>query len=70
VLGPGDAALAGALVSGWAGAAAEQRPADAPQVRAWAERRREAVARADFGLFVGHLDLLALPATEPVPGAP
>ncbi|MEX2047657.1 MAG: class I SAM-dependent methyltransferase [Chloroflexota bacterium] len=70
VLGPSESALADALVTGWAGAAAEQRPADATHVRAWAEHRRETVARGEFALLVGHLDLLALPAAEPTPGAP
>jgi hypothetical protein len=70
VLGPSDAALADALVTGWAGAAADERRADAANVRAWANHRREAVAHGDFELLVGHLDLLALPAAEPVPGAP
>lgn len=61
-LGPTDAALAHALVTGWAAAAAEQRPDTADALRGWAERREAVVARGDFGLVVGHLDLLALPA--------
>ena len=60
-LGAGDAALARALVDGWAAAASEQRPGDAPEIAAWAERRRAALASGTFALTVGHLDLLALP---------
>jgi SAM-dependent methyltransferase len=62
VLGPSDDALADALVQGWAGAAAEQRPAEERRVRAWAERRRADIAHGRFALCVGHLDLLALHA--------
>ncbi len=69
-LGPGDAALARALVDGWEAAAlealreapAQAGSADADRVRAWAERRRATIAGGRFGLTVGHLDLLALPA--------
>ena len=69
-LGPGDTALARALVDGWEAAAKEalrdapgrEGAADADRVRAWAERRRETIESGCFGLTVGHLDLLALPA--------
>jgi SAM-dependent methyltransferase len=68
-LGPGDAELAGGLVEGWEAAAIEQvreaspaGAADADRVRAWADRRRATIATGRFGLTVGHLDLLALPA--------
>ena len=61
-IGPTDAAVARALVSGWVAAAAEQRPYEADALRGWAERREAVVARGDFGVVVGHLDLLALPA--------
>ncbi len=68
-LGPGESALARALVVGWAAAAAEQRPDESDRVRAWAERRLGAMAAGDFALVVGHQDLLALPedraAAEP-----
>jgi SAM-dependent methyltransferase len=56
-----DAELARRLVSGWANAAAEQRPDVADAVRSWAARRAEMVGQADFALTVGHVDLLALP---------
>ena len=70
-LGPDDAALAQALVDGWESAAADELgDADgdgadgdgALRVRAWAERRRATIESRRFGLTVGHLDLLALPA--------
>ena len=70
-LGPDDAALAQALVDGWESAAADQLgDADgdgvdgdgAFRVRAWAQRRRATIESRCFGLTVGHLDLLALPA--------
>lgn len=65
-LGPGDLALARALVEGWIHAVAEQAPSGASRVQGWGERRLQALARGDVGLTVGHLDLLALPAD---PGA-
>ena len=55
-----DALLAGALIDGWAAAAAEQRPVDAPLIQNWAARRR-ATMTSRPGLEVGHVDLLALP---------
>jgi len=61
-LGADDGALAEALVGGWAGAAAEQRPDEAARVRAWHARRAHAVGRGEAGVTVGHVDLLALPA--------
>jgi SAM-dependent methyltransferase len=61
-LGPRDAELVRALVDGWGSAAAEQRPRQAPRIRAWSERRRRATRAGTLGLVVGHLDLLAFPA--------
>ena len=68
-LGPGDAELARALVGGWEAAAVERlreaspaRSGDVDRVRSWAERRRATIEGGRFGLTVGHLDLLALPA--------
>ena len=65
-LGAADASLARALVDGWESAALRHSPEHAPRIQGWAERRRATVA-AEFGLEVGHVDLLALP---PRPGAP
>jgi len=63
VLGPADAALADALIEGWARAAVEQRPEHAERVRAWAARRvaEHAAVSTKLDLRVGHQDLLALP---------
>ena len=69
-LGPDDADLARALVDGWASAAEERlreaageaASAPADRVAAWAARRRATIAGGRFGLTVGHVDLLALPA--------
>lgn len=61
-LGAKEVALVEALISGWADAAVEQLPAEADGVRAWADRRRAAVANGDVDLVVGHQDLLALPS--------
>jgi predicted RNA methylase len=63
-IGPGEADLAEALVSGWAEAAADQRPSEADALARWAERRLVCVRGGDFQLTVGHQDLLALPAAE------
>jgi len=60
-LGPGDAALARALIDGWVSAAVEQRPDLERRIQAWAARRRRTVGGGLFELTVGHLDLLALP---------
>ena len=65
-LGPADSAVVNMLVNGWESAAVEQagsesRRGDRDRFRMWAERRRETVAQGNFGLTVGHLDLIALP---------
>jgi len=60
-LGPEDAELCLALIDGWARAASEQRPSQADAILQWTMRRRNDVERGDFGLVVGHQDLLALP---------
>ena len=64
-LGPGDRALALALIDGWEHAALDLSPppARARRIRGWARRRRQTAA-GRFELTVGHQDLLALP---PVP---
>ena len=59
-LGPEDASLARALVDGWEAAALEQRPENASSIRGWSGRRR-ASTFSEFGLEVGHVDVLALP---------
>ena len=62
-LGPNDSRLVGMLVDAWESASIEQEPAAARRIHAWAMRRRDAVRRSEFGLSVGHLDLLALPGS-------
>jgi len=62
MLGPGEAALARALITGWAATATEERPDEGNDVPGWADRRAATVAGGDFALMVGHVDLLALPA--------
>jgi hypothetical protein len=61
-LGPGDAAIAGELVEGFAAAASEQAPERAAELAAWRMRRLAAVEGGDVRLTVGHADLLALPS--------
>jgi len=56
-----DAALAEELVRGWLTAALEVAPEDRARMEAWARHRIERVRAGDFGLRVGHHDLLALP---------
>jgi hypothetical protein len=63
-LGPDDQALTVALIEGWAAAAGEQRPEDAPRIREWAARRATAVRGGGVTVEVGHLDLLALPEAQ------
>ena len=65
-LGAADASLALALIDGWEAAASEERPEDVPLIVGWAERRR-ATLESEFGLEVGHVDLLALPPRSPRP---
>lgn len=64
-----DRELARALLDGWVEAAIEQRPGRTEWIRAWARRRRRTLARDDFRLHVGHVDLLALPPARPVSSA-
>ena len=63
-LGPEDVELVEALVEGWKEAASEQRPHEASRILAWGERKRSLIRARDFGLNVGHLDLLALPGGQ------
>ncbi|MCR9174694.1 MAG: class I SAM-dependent methyltransferase [Alphaproteobacteria bacterium] len=56
-IGTADKDMRGALVDGWAAAAAEIAPDDGARISAWAERRRQ----IESGLVVGHADQLMLP---------
>lgn len=65
-LGPADSKLVNMLIRGWETAAVEHseselRDGERDRFHLWAERRRETVAQREFGLTVGHLDLVALP---------
>ena len=61
-LGAEHADLARVLVDGWKSAALEEHPEQSDGIHAWALRRRERIALGAFGLTVGHVDMLALPA--------
>ncbi len=60
-LGARDLELARALLRGWEHAALEEQPHESRRIREWAARREGTIQEPDFGLTVGHLDLLALP---------
>lgn len=57
-----DVGLAHALVDGWERAAIEVHPDREARLRSWGAARRDALARGESTLTVGHLDVLALPA--------
>lgn len=59
--GPGDAALARALLEGWVQAAEEIHPGESRRFRGWLARRVAAFHAGEAGIEVGHTDLLALP---------
>jgi SAM-dependent methyltransferase len=63
-LGPDDAELLLALIDGWAVAAEEERPSEAPRIRDWAVRRRADVRGRRAHVEVGHRDLLAFPSDQ------
>lgn len=64
-LGQSDALLAQALIDGWREAAQRQRPHGSWPIRAWAERRKNAMANGKTQLVVGHTDVLGLPPLRP-----
>lgn len=51
-----------ALVTGWAEAATEQAPDAAARIGQWRDSRQRAIDAGKAGIWVGHRDLLALPA--------
>jgi SAM-dependent methyltransferase len=59
-LGADDLALQEQLITGWAEAAADIAPGDAPRSRAWLQRRLGFVASGESRVVVGHYDLLGL----------
>lgn len=60
-IGTGETDMTRALLSGWASAAAEARPASRTAVLDWRRRREEAMARSALRIDVGHVDLLGWP---------
>lgn len=52
------------LIEGWANAATEQAPEAASRIAQWRDERLHHVAKGEVGIWVGHRDLLALPADE------
>ena len=67
--GPRDAAIQAALIADWGTAAKRIAPSASARVDAWATRRKAAVAAGCSSLTVGHVDLLAIPASEAGSGA-
>ncbi|MCP1314245.1 glycosyltransferase [Halomonas sp. 707D7] len=53
-----------ALVEGWAEALTEQAPEEAKRIAAWRDARWASLAAGELGVWVGHQDLLALPAQK------
>lgn len=51
------------LLQGWRDAAVEQAAQEAKRIEQWHERRSGALVAGELGLRVGHVDLLALPAS-------
>jgi len=60
-LGREDEPLARTLLAGWEKAALEELPAEAEFIRAWSRRKQRLIRQGRFSLYVGHVDLLALP---------
>ncbi|WP_422102484.1 glycosyltransferase [Vreelandella sp.] len=52
------------LINGWAEAATEQAPEAATRIAEWRTARLDAIERGQAGVWVGHRDLLALPAEQ------
>ncbi|WP_348761265.1 class I SAM-dependent methyltransferase [uncultured Salinisphaera sp.] len=63
-LGPQRAALAHALLTGWARAAGAALPEHAERFTAWATRRSADVAAGRTVIRVGHVDVLGLPGRD------
>ncbi|MCD6004256.1 glycosyltransferase [Halomonas sp. IOP_6] len=61
---PAQYPLMCALIEGWASAATEQAPEAASRIARWRDERLGQVAKGEIGIWVGHRDLLALPADE------
>jgi len=64
-LGPDETALTMEWLTGWVGAACEQRPDLVAATADYTPRRLAAAAMGRLGVTLHHLDLLALPLTTP-----
>lgn len=62
-LGPGQAELAQEWLRGWLGAACEQQPGLREQAGGYLRRRLAGCAGGELRVVVGHVDVLALPAS-------
>jgi hypothetical protein len=62
-LGPADRAIQTEVLSGWADAARKIGDPPQPEIVDWLQRRRELIAAGRSSLRVGHVDLLARPAS-------
>jgi SAM-dependent methyltransferase len=60
-IGPQDREMQTALIDSWAGAAREIGQLPVAEIGAWHARRRDAVARGQSSIRVGHLDVFADP---------
>ncbi|RFF29523.1 class I SAM-dependent methyltransferase [Wenzhouxiangella sediminis] len=58
---PQNGPLAQALIADWSQAVEEQSPESKAQVAAWRDRRLATLEAGRIGLYVGHVDVLALP---------
>jgi hypothetical protein len=65
-LGPADTELQRQLIRGWASAATELSPSDAPRIHRWECRRMDSVAAGVSSLVVGHDDVGAVLVHAPV----
>lgn len=61
VLGPGESDVQRALIKGWAEAATDMAPDQAPSIADWRARRLDHVSAGRSRIVVGHEDLAAWP---------
>jgi hypothetical protein len=65
ILGPESSELQRELIEGWARAALEIAPENAPWIRDWLARRLDHLRQGHSQIVVGHEDLAAWPAAGP-----
>lgn len=61
---PETVPLGVALMSDWTSAAIEQSPDEAGRVEGWRRRRQAELEAGRIGIYVGHVDVLALPPSR------